>query len=132
MTKSMISITIDTEIIEEAKKMGLNISKTCNEALKTAISYTEDPDRLKESYDSLYNIIQDASKILEKLNIMYKEAIAKRDKQRQDLDNIPELQNLKIEDLRNNEFLLNLISVIRAKYNIRIGIRQIQEYYKVI
>ena len=39
--KRMTSIRIDGEIIDKAKEMGLNISKTCENALREAIEALE-------------------------------------------------------------------------------------------
>ena len=39
MGKTNVTIRIDEEVVREAKELGLNISKTCENCLKQAISH---------------------------------------------------------------------------------------------
>ena len=39
MTKTNVTIRIDEDVVKEAKELGLNISKTCENCLKQAIKH---------------------------------------------------------------------------------------------
>jgi len=47
--KRLTSIRIDGELIDKAKELGLNISKTCENALKEAIEALEQRKRPTET-----------------------------------------------------------------------------------
>ena len=58
--KTTISIYIDRDVAKEAKEMGLNISKTCENALKMAIKQLKplySHEMLKNGSDDVENVI---------------------------------------------------------------------------
>jgi len=133
MTKSTISITLDTELIEKLRQEGVNISGTVNDLLEEYNIYS---DKSQPSLEKLIEILDMVDNNMDKLKTfrqkieLYIENIKKqRNELKEKIEDMPELKNISPEKLADNKFMLELVEFVRKKYDVRIGISDIKKYY---
>ena len=135
MSKTITTIYIDSELKEQAKAEGINISQFVEDILREKLG-KKVKEELIDALDFLEKQIDKAQVARMKLIQRIEEIKAEEESKREEIKNIfkdvPEAQNLTESQLKDKEFLMKLVDIIREKYNKRIGITDIKEYYKVI
>jgi len=135
MVNVTTSIIVPAELLAAAKEANLNISRICRDALKNSLSINDLEriekmrDELKRNIDSANNVLKEIDRRIEE----YKESEKNRQKEIEEMfSTIPELQNLTKEQISDVRFLMKLVDLVREKYNKKIGISDITNYYKAI
>ena len=140
--KTQVNMTIDTEVIKEVRKLGINVSSVVEEFLRGLLSGKDDEEmiieylkQLNEGIDEMDKVRKRAEEAIIKGNKKLLEIRKQKEEREKRLleifDKIPEAQNLTREQITNTDLLLKLVGVIREKYGVRIGVTDIREYYKI-
>jgi len=136
MSNVMTSVLVPAELLAAAKEARINISELCREALKKALA-VNNIEEVRQIRDKLKEAVQEAENILDTLNTKIEEHEAAEKHEIENIQKIcseiPELQNLTAAQLQDAKFMLDLVDVVRKKYNItNIGVAQIKKYYEAI
>jgi hypothetical protein len=148
MVKVSTSIYVDSVLWEEADKKGIDRSSLIDEALRKALNkgetLNEINDRMLPHITALEELERQKSELIEKEKEKYAilEGKAKeeaeleaRDKAQKTaeklaiLKQVPEILNLKPEQLNNNRFMMDWIDNMRIRYpNLKFGILDVKKY----
>ena len=126
------TVLVEDALIEQAKAEGLNISRTVEAALTKALNVTNTKD-----FKTILDMLLAAKEKLESTILSVEERLntikASEDMRNANILKVmkeaPELANLTAQQLGDYPLLTSLVDVVRKKYNVRIGITDIREFY---
>lgn len=130
------TLTIDHDMIEQAKEKNINISEFLRNALK---EYLE--QKTAEEFENLLHDLKlrqiEVSDVINEVENRIKEV--KEEKDRKDKEilelyaGLPECQNLTSEQLVDKDFMVKLVDILREKYpEKKASVTSIREYYKLL
>lgn len=132
--KTHLNLSVDGELIESAKLAGIKLSALIEESIRKELKLQNvvEADKL---IGYLSGLVHNAETVLSRLNVR-KAELDVIEKNRIDLlftrtEAIPEAMNLSAEQLDDSKFMLNLVDLIRKKYDVKLGVAGIREYYEL-
>lgn len=128
MVKGVTSVSIDPELIQMAKEQNINVSAFLSENLKKQL--TENSSEVDEILSKLEFNLERLNSFKDRLIILRNKRDSEIKSKFENMNKMPELQNLTDSQLKDFDLLLKIVSIVREKYNIRIGISDIKNYYK--
>jgi len=127
-------VSIDVELAKRAKEEIDNFSAFVEDALRDYLQKynVEDLEELKKELDKLIKSgTETYLKMSERIKTLKFNEKNRIKNIKKDVESCPELLNLTEEQIKDNNLLGDLVNMIRKKYNTRIGVFDIIEYYKI-
>lgn len=132
MVNRSLTLNVDDELILKAKENKLNLSRFMRDKL-TELFGSSQNNTVGELKSALFELKRElkAGKEWEiKLEKRIEEIENQKKSKMERLKEIPEINNLTKEQLNNTQLLMDIVGVVRTKYDLRIGTADVVEFYR--
>ena len=132
MVNRSLTLNVDDELILKAKENKLNLSRFMRDKLNELFGSSRDntSSELSIALSELKREIKSAKDWEIKLEKRIEEINNQKKSKMEKLKDIPEINNLTKEQLNNTQLLMDIVGVVRTKYDLRIGTADVIEFYR--